>query len=138
MELLLFPSLWLVHSHHGPQPLQLVLRAFRSPRELLSPAHTQPASTTGHCPMWLTVSTTAGPAGHGGSPAGTVITSTSPETYGDVCMGVGGKRQGVRRNPVPPYIILPFKKFQSHPMEISKKTSLSTLCSESTLSIRPD
>ena len=69
MELLLFPSLWLVHSHHGPQPLQLVLRAFRSPRELLSPAHTQPASTTGHCQMWLTVSTTAGPAGHGGSPA---------------------------------------------------------------------
>lgn len=30
------------------------------------------------------------------------------------------KRQGVSRNPVSPYIILPFKKFQSHPMEISK------------------
>lgn len=94
VELLLFPSLWLVHSHHGPEPLQLVLRAFRSPWELLSSAHTQPASTTGHCQVWLTASTTADPAGHCGSPAGTVITSTSPETYGDVCMGVVEEEAG--------------------------------------------
>lgn len=131
VELLLFPSLRLVHSHHGPQPLQLVLRAFRSPWELA--LLTQPASTTGHCQMRLTVSTTADPAGRCGSPAGTVITSTSPETYGDVLWVWRGKRQGVSRNPVSPYIILPFKKFQSHPMEISKKNPF-PLCVQNLLS----
>lgn len=53
-------------------------------------------------------------------PAGTVITSTSPETYGDVCMGVVEEEAGVSRNPVSPYIILPLKVPKSSYGDIKK------------------
>lgn len=90
VKLLLSPSLWLTHAQHGPWPLQCALRAFRNPQQLLSSADTQPASTTGHRQEWLSVSTAANPAGHCGFLAGITTISTSPKTYGNVCMGMRG------------------------------------------------
>ena len=112
VKLLLSPSLWLTHAPHVPRPLQRALRAFRSPQQLLSSADTQPASTTGHRQEWLSVSTAANPAGRCGFPAGIATISTSPKTYGNVCMGMCRvcvwKGWGGGGDPVSPYVILPF------------------------------
>ena len=94
----------------------------------------KPASTTTHLSgMTLSVPQPT-PLGSGASPADIFTVSTSPNTYDNACICVGGaKEEGYFLS----LCCTPFEKKWNHPMEITKQL-FSLPCSTCTLSTEPD